>query len=267
MVDLGWLGSIQFSSFFYDLSAKVMDFGWMGRVDFTDPAFYTALMSIFVINIILSGDNAVIIAMAVNKLEKKQKMWGIILGSGFAVLLRIILTVFAVKLLDVQFLKIIGGVLILWIAVKLFAEGHEENVEAAGSLTKAIWTILIADLVMSIDNVIAIAGAAQPAGDAMLFLIVIGLVTSIPLVIGGSALLSSLMQKYPIIITIGAAILGKVGGEMIITDKWVMNTFFDGHHPNKYLSWGVEIFFAIAVIVVGKLVMKKGGHKSEDAAT
>ena len=222
------------------------------------------------INLILSGDNAVIIALAVNKLPPVQKRWGIILGSGLAVVLRIILTGFAVILLTIPFLKIVGGALILWIAVKLFAEGHEENVEAAGNLRAAVQTILIADLVMSIDNVLAVAGAAKGG----MFLIMIGLVTSIPLVVFGSALLSSLMQRFPIIITIGAAILGKVGGEMIITDHWVHNTF----HPESYtinlfsrdiayIDWGIQIFFAIAVIVVGKLIMKKGGdHKPEEGA-
>jgi len=235
----------------------------MGELNWAMPAidavFWAQLAQIMLINLILSGDNAVVIALAVNKLEPKQKKWGIILGSGLAVVLRIILTGFAVYLLTIPFLKIVGGVLILWIAVKLFAEGHEENVEAAGSLKAAVWTILVADLVMSIDNVLAVAGAANGG----MVLIIIGLVTSIPIVIFGSALLSALMQRFPIIITIGAAILGKVGGEMIITDAWVHKTF----HPHKYVDWGIQIFFAIAVIVVGKLVMKKGAPKSEDAAT
>ena len=228
-----------------------------------DAMFWSRLGQIMLVNLILSGDNAVIIAMAVNKLEPKLKRWGIILGSGLAVILRIILTGIAVYLLTIPFLKVVGGALILWIAVKLFAEGHEENVEAAGSLKAAVWTILVADLVMSIDNVLAVAGAA---GGGMI-LIIIGLVTSIPIVVFGSTILSALMQKFPIIITIGAAILGKVGGEMIITDAWVHKTF----HPDAYvvnlfnkdipyIDWGIQIFFAIGVIVVGKMLMKKGAE-------
>ncbi|MCL1926364.1 MAG: TerC family protein [Syntrophorhabdaceae bacterium] len=232
----------------------------MGDLNWAMPAidgvFWAQLGQIMLINLILSGDNAVIIALAVNKLEPVQKKWGIILGSGLAVVLRIILTGFAVVLLTIPFLKVVGGILILWIAVKLFAEGHEENVEAAGSLKAAVWTILVADLVMSIDNVLAVAGAANGG----MVLIIIGLVTSIPIVIFGSTLLSALMQKFPIIITIGAMILGKVGGEMIITDSWVHNKF----HPSKYVDWGFQIFFALAVVAVGKLWMKRSsGHKAE----
>ena len=227
----------------------------MGELNWAIPAinaaFWGQLGTIIFVNLILSGDNAVVIALAVNKLDPVQKKWGIILGSGLAVVLRVILTGFAVFLLTIPFLKIVGGALILWIAVKLFTEGHDENIQAAGNLRAAVQTILIADLVMSIDNVLAVAGAANGG----MFLIIIGLVTSIPIVIFGSALLSALMQRFPIIVTLGAAVLGKVGGEMIITDYWVHNTF----HPHKYLDWGFQIFFAIAVVVVGKVLMKKGG--------
>jgi len=232
----------------------------MGDLNWAIPAidakFWAMLGQIMFINLILSGDNAVVIALAVNKLEPTQKKWGIILGSGLAVVLRIILTGFAVVLLTIPLLKIIGGGLILWIAVKLFTEGHDENVQAAGSLRAAVQTILIADLVMSIDNVLAVAGAANGG----MFLIIIGLVTSIPIVIFGSALLSALMQRFPIIVTFGAAILGKVGGEMIITDHLIEKTF----HPSKYVEWGFQIFFAIAVVVVGKLLIKKGGDDHGD---
>jgi YjbE family integral membrane protein len=256
-----------------------------------DAAFWTRFWAIMVINLILSGDNAVIIAMAVNKLPPKQKKWGIILGSALAVVLRIILTGFAVVLLTIPFLKLIGGILILYIAVKLFAEGHEENVEASPSLMKAVWTILIADFIMSVDNVLAVAGAA----DGGMFLIIIGLVTSIPLVVFGSALLSALMNRFPIIITIGAAILGYVGADLILGDKIIVNLFHEGG-PFANLNWGeivietkkihgvmtevatkefkgfiawpFKIFFMFAVIFAGKFLMKKGGgHKPESPGT
>ncbi|MGD8352704.1 MAG: TerC family protein [Pseudomonadota bacterium] len=230
-------------------------FGWFS----TDAAFWSGLMQILIINIILSGDNAVVIALAVRGLEPKMRKWGIILGSLLAVVLRIVLVAFAVALLKVPFLKLVGGALILWIAVKLFTEGHgDEDVEEAQGIWQAVRVILVADLVMSIDNVLAIAGAAS----GNMFLIIVGLATSIPLIVGTSALLTMLMDKYPIIITIGAAILGKVGGEMMITDQWVHETF----HPSHAVDVGVEIFFTIAVVVVGKILLKMKVAKEEKLA-
>jgi len=212
---------------------------------------------------------------------------GIFLGAGFAVLLRVILTFFAVTLLAYPYLKLVGGALILWIAVKLFKEGHEEHVDAAGSIAQAIKTILIADLVMSVDNVLAVAGAAEGNN----FLVLFGLVTSVPLVIYGSTLLSKLMQKYPIIITIGAAILGYVGGGMMITDLGVtefmhnnwgellvhpstldiyakgVKTTKNIFEPNNAIKWAVEIFFIAGVVVLGKYLMKKGAKQEAQSAT
>ncbi|MGB3096954.1 MAG: TerC family protein [Candidatus Deferrimicrobiaceae bacterium] len=227
----------------------MIDMGWFGYIAW-DAAFFSALMAIIVINLILSGDNAVVIALAVKNLPKKQRMWGIILGSGLAVVLRVVLTFFAAQLLLISFLKFFGGALILWIAVKLFTSGHEEeHVKAAAGLWQAIKVILIADLVMSIDNVLAIAGASK----GNMFLLLFGLGTSIPLVVGTSALLSMLMDKYPIIITIGAAILGKVGGEMMITDPWIVKTF----HPPHWLDYTMQIVCAVGVIVLGKYLLKR----------
>ena len=230
-------------------------FGWFSN----DAAFWAGLMQILIINIILSGDNAVVIALACRGLEPKMRKWGIILGSLLAVLLRVVLVAFAVALLKVPFLKLVGGALILWIAVKLFTEGHgDEHVEQSASVWQAVKVILIADLVMSIDNVLAIAGAAS----GNMLLIIIGLATSIPLIVGTSALLTMLMDKYPIIITIGAAILGKVGGEMMITDAWVHNTF----HPPHWVDGTVQIVFTIGVVVVGKTLLKLKVAKEEKLA-
>ncbi len=230
-------------------------FGWFA----TDAAFFSGLLQIMIINIILSGDNAVIIALAVRGLEPKERKWGIILGSLLAVVLRIVLVAFAVALLTVPFLKLTGGILILWIAVKLFTEGHgDESVKSSAGIWQAVRVILIADLVMSIDNVLAIAGAAS----GNMFLIVIGLATSIPLIVGTSALLTMLMDKYPIIITIGAAILGKVGGEMMITDHWVHTKF----NPSHTVDIGVQIFFTIGVVVLGKALLKRKVAKEEKLA-
>ncbi|MDX1815759.1 MAG: TerC family protein [Thermodesulfobacteriota bacterium] len=233
----------------------MIDLGWFGYIAW-DAAFFSALMSIIVINLILSGDNAVVIALAVRNLPKKQRMWGIILGSGLAVLLRVVLTFFAAKLLLISFLKFFGGALILWIAVKLFTSGHEdENIEAAAGLLQAVKVILVADLVMSIDNVLAIAGASK----GNMFLLLFGLGTSIPLVVGTSTLLSMLMDKYPIIITLGAAILGKVGGEMIITDPWIHKTF----HPAHWMDYAMQAVCAVGVVLVGKYLMKRKIAQSE----
>lgn len=238
----------------------MIDLGWFGYIAW-DAAFFSALMSIIVINLILSGDNAVVIALAVRNLPKKQRMWGIILGSGLAVLLRVVLTFFAAKLLLISFLKFFGGALILWIAVKLFTSGHEdENIEAAAGLWQAVKVILVADLVMSIDNVLAIAGASK----GNMFLLLFGLGTSIPLVVGTSTLLSMLMDKYPIIITLGAAILGKVGGEMIITDPWIHKTF----HPAHWMDYAMQAVCAVGVVLVGKyLVRRKIAQSEKEVAT
>lgn len=227
----------------------MFDLGSFGHIAFT-PEFFSALLSIIVINLILSGDNAVVIALAVNTLPKRQRLWGMILGSLLAVVLRIGLTFFAAQLLLISFLKLLGGLLIAWIAVKMFLEGNEENkVETAAGLMSAVRIIVIADLIMSIDNVLAVAGASK----GNMFLLLFGLGTSIPLVIGTSALLSMLMDKYPIIITIGAAVLGKVAGEMVITDPWIHKTFL----PSRATEIAVMIIFTVGVVVVGKLLLRR----------
>lgn len=224
-----------------DLSSIIHSFGSL--------EFLSGLMSIMLINVILSGDNAVVIAMAVRSLNRKQKTQGIILGTLGAVVLRIALTFFAVKLLDIAFLKLLGGLLIGWLAVKLFLEGGDEgNVKEVTTLKKAIVTILVADLVMSVDNVLAVAGASK--GNTLL--LIIGLATSIPLVVFASGLLSRLMERFPIIVYLGAAVLGKVAGEMIITDPVVVKVL---HHPGHYVEYGVQAAFAAGVVVTGKMFM------------
>ncbi|MHC1729072.1 MAG: TerC family protein [Syntrophobacteraceae bacterium] len=189
--------------------------------------------------------------MAVRSLPPDQRRKGIIFGAGAAVLLRVILTFFVSQLHQVNFLKLAGGILILWIAVKLFVEGApEESLERqAGSIGQAIKVIMIADITMSVDNMLAVAGASH----GNIFLLVFGLASSIPFVVFTSNLLSMLMDKYPVIIYIGAAILGKVGGETIITDPFVAGWL----SPGKVLQYGIEALFAVGVIVAGKLWMKR----------
>ena len=212
--------------------------------------FVLGFLSIVVIDLILAGDNAVVIAMAVRTLPREERKKGIIFGAGAAVMLRVVLTFFAAQLLQVQFVKFVGGLLIIWIGIKLFIEGvpDEEVQREAKTFWQAIWVIVVADITMSVDNVLAVAGAS----GGNLFLLIFGLGLSIPLVVFTSNLLSMLMDKYPIIIYIGAAILGRVGGEMMITDPFIKGIL----HPTEFLQYGVEIFFTVGVIVAGKLWLR-----------
>ncbi len=227
-----------------------MDWGALCRPSF-GADFWFALLSIIVVNIIMSGDNAIGIALAVRFLSGKQRFQGMLLGVGLAVLLRIGLTFFCAKLLEVSFLKAVGGALIAWIAVKLLVEGmgEERNHKEVHTLRKAVATILIADLAMSADNVLAVAGACK--GDTLL--LVFGLGSSIPLVIFGSGLLLRLMEKYPIIITVGAAVLGRVAGDLIISDAFIVRTL----HPSVYVNWAVQAVFTLGVVAAGKLWVKQ----------
>lgn len=224
----------------------MLDFGALGIITL-DWTFVSAFLSIVLIDLILAGDNAVVIAMAVKCLPPGQRRKGILFGAGAAVLLRVALTFFISQLLLVNYLKLAGGILILWIAVKLFVEGVPEECgnRAASTLAHAIRIIVVADITMSTDNMLAVAGASH----GNLFLLLFGLGLSIPFIVFTSGLLSMLMDKYPIIIYIGAAILGKVGGEMMITDPVV----FDYLNPSKTMVYGVELAFAVGVIAVGKL--------------
>ena len=223
-----------------------MNLGVFGTVTF-DWAFVSALFSIVIIDLILAGDNAVVIAMAVRSLPREQRRKGILLGSGAAVLLRVLATFFVSQMLRIPFIKLVGGALILWIAVKLFVEGSPEEGgdREAANLWQAVRIIVIADITMSLDNMLAVAGASH----GNMFLLLFGLSLSIPFVVLTSNLLSMLMDRYPLIIYLGAAILGKVGGEMMITDP-VTEAWL---HPSKWVVYAVEAAFALAVLIVGKM--------------
>ena len=178
--------------------------------------FWIGLVKIIWINIILSGDNAVVIALAARSLPPEQQRKAVFFGSGAAVVLRIALTVVAAKLLEMSYLQIIGGLLLLWIGVQLLSDEEDGDGETTqqGGLMAAVRTILIADLVMSLDNVIAVAAAAKGS----MVLLILGLAISIPLVVFGSTLMIKLMSRYPVIVTFGAALIGWVGGETIASD-------------------------------------------------
>lgn len=228
---------------------------------FDTPEFWLALGQIIWINIILSGDNAVVIALAARSLPAKQQKMAILWGSGAAVVLRIVLTFVAAFLLKLPYLQIIGGVLLLWIGFQLLSgeEGGEEDgeVKQVGNLAVAVRTILIADLVMSLDNVIAVALAAK--GDFTL--LVLGLAISIPLVVFGSTMMIKLMERFPVIITLGAALIGWVAGDAISHDVALKHLF----ENNTLLSYALKAACAIMVVVVGKWLAARASNKAHAA--
>lgn len=228
--------------------ALVLDFGPAGFIHPTG-AFIWGLLNIIIINLVLSGDNAVLIAMAVRSLPPGMRQKGFIFGAGAAVVLRIVFTFIIAEVLGIPCLKLAGGLVLLWVAAKLFVMGFpsSEGKEAA-TLFQAIRILLIADLTMSLDNVIAVAGVSQ----GNFFLLLLGLGLSIPFVIFTSGLLSMLMDRYPVIIYIGAAILGRVGAEMIVTDP-VLTGRFDLPAVVRY---GFEAFCAVGVIIAGRLALR-----------
>ena len=218
-----------------------------------DPLFWTALLKIVGVNIILSGDNAVVIALAARSLPARQQKQAIFWGAGAAIALRIVLTLFAVALLALPWLKLVGSALLLWIGVKLLVpEDDDPGITASDNLVAAIRTILIADLVMSLDNVIAVAAAA--GGSTVL--LVVGLAISIPLVIFGATLLVKIMDRFPVIVTIGAGLIGFVAGEMAWED--VALATWTSAYPQgmKYVS---AVVCAIFVIVLGHWLARRAG--------
>jgi YjbE family integral membrane protein len=213
--------------------------------------FWIGLMKIIWINIILSGDNAVVIALAARSLPEHQQRQAILFGSGAAVVLRIALTVVAAALLELSFLQIIGGILLLYIGAQLLSEdgGEDEGEIEKASLFAAIRTILIADIVMSLDNVIAVAAAAK----GNMTLLILGLAISIPMVIFGSAIMIKLMTRFPIIVTFGACLIGWVGGETIASDVALRGFSED----NPWLHYTAATVGALAVLAIGKFFQAK----------
>lgn len=213
--------------------------------------YLLAILGIVLIDIVLAGDNAVVIAMAVRTLPQRQRWWGISLGAGMAVLLRVVLTAAAAQLLHANYIKLVGGFLILWIAVRLLRQEDAGRADGrvAGTLWQAVWLIMVADVTMSLDNVLAVAGASKGHLGLLLF----GLGLSIPLVVFTSNLLARLMDRHPVIIYLGAAILGKVGGEMIMTDKLTKALLA----PPAWMIWAVEAALAGGVIVLALTLRKR----------
>jgi YjbE family integral membrane protein len=240
---------------------------WLGTQE-----FWIGLLKIIGVNVVLSGDNAVVIALAARSLPAKQQKQAVIWGSGAAIVMRILLTLFAVALLGLPWLKIAGSLLLFWIGVKLLIPEEEDaDVTASDQLLAAVRTILIADLVMSLDNVLAVAAAA----GGSYVLLVLGLAISIPLVIFGATLLLKLMERFPAIIAIGAALIGWVAGEMLVTDlalqDWLAElgaVYKDGKPYLGALSLELAAGAAGVVIVValGKWFARKKGSAIEGSA-
>jgi YjbE family integral membrane protein len=232
---------------------------------FLSPEFWLAVGQIIMIDILLGGDNAVVIALACRKLPPAQRTKGIMWGTAGAIVLRVVLIFFALTLLAVPYLKIVGGLLLVWIGVKLLvpeAEDEHSNIQASDKLWAAVKTVIVADFVMSLDNVIAIAGAAQGAGgDHQMPLVIFGLLVSIPIIVWGSQLVIKLMDRFPMVITVGAMLLGWIAGTMIIGDPalkdWVPTLPGDKPGTATVLPlwhYGCGIAGALLVLALGKLL-------------
>ena len=233
-------------------------------MDLTTGSFWFALGSIILTNILLSGDNAVVIALASRTLPKAQQKVAMIWGSVAAIVILVCFTYLAVTLLKIQFIKMFGAALLIYVGVKLMSEGDDEpDTDSQASLWAAIKTILIANLVMSLDNVIAVAAAAQKAPEnARLFLLCLGLGVSVPVIIFGSAVLIKLMELFPAIIVMGAGLLGMLAGDMFIEEPFIHN-FLQSNFGE------VEEFFQVAGVVIviglGLFLKKKNQKKLEQA--
>jgi YjbE family integral membrane protein len=230
-------------------------------MDFLLNLNWVAIGQIILIDVLLGGDNAIVIALACRNLPRNVRLRGILWGTAGAVVLRILLIAVAVTMLQVPYLKIVGGLLLLWIGVKLLAEddgGHGE-VEASDRLLTAIKTIIVADLVMSVDNVIAVASAAERAGEHQLALVVFGIMVSIPIIIWGSTIVLKLMERFPIIVTFGAGLLGYLAGGMIVSDvavaPWMAGLHF--RIPGFDASINIASVVGAVIVVVSGIVVSK----------
>jgi YjbE family integral membrane protein len=227
-------------------------------------AFWIAVGQIIMIDILLGGDNAVVIALACRKLPPDLRTKGILWGTAGAIVLRVVLIFFALQLLAIPFLKLFGALLLVWIGVKLLlpdeGDGHG-NIEGSERLWGAVKTVIVADLVMSLDNVIAIAGVAETAGgDHTMPLVIFGLLVSIPIIVWGSQLVIKLMDRFPIIITLGGMLLGWIAGTMAVTDPVLINPEVVAQVPklseSATLKYGAGIAGAVLVLLLGKLLAR-----------
>jgi YjbE family integral membrane protein len=234
-------------------------------MDFLLNLNWVAVGQIILIDILLGGDNAIVIALACRNLPPALRTRGILWGTAGAVGIRIVLVAFAVTLLQVPYLKVLGGVLLLWIGIKLLADDDKHaEIKASDRLWSAIKTIVIADLVMSIDNVIAVASAAEQAGgEHQLLLVVFGIVVSIPIIVWGSTIVLKLMERFPIIITLGAALLGYLAGGMVFSDVAV-TPWLKAHFPaHDFALPGFNMHISLPGAVGAVMVVLIGGWRAK----
>lgn len=233
------------------------------------PEFWVAVGQIIMIDILLGGDNAVVIALACRQLPPKQRTKGILWGTAGAIVLRVVLIFFALTLLAIPYLKLVGALLLLWIGVKLLVPEEEEghaNIQASDKLWAAVKTVIVADFVMSLDNVIAIAGAAQATGGQhQMALVIFGLLVSIPIIVWGSQLVIKLMDRFPLIITLGGMLLGWIAGTMAVTDPAVAShlpgTAANVAEPLAWVRYTAGATGAILVWIIGKAMeMRRAKH-------
>ncbi len=232
------------------------------EVIFAAP-FWIAVGQIILIDILLGGDNAVVIALACRGLPPKQRKLGIIYGTAGAIVLRVILIAFALALLAVPYLKMVGALLLVWIGVKLLVPQEEDghtNISTSDKLWGAVKTVIIADLVMSVDNVLAIAGAAESAGQHQLPLVIFGLLVSIPIIVAGSQLVLKLMDRFPFIITLGGMLLGWIAGQMAYTDP-ALKPYLPDSKTWEYIAAASG---AILVFGVGKALELRNKARSAE---
>ncbi|SAK39051.1 integral membrane protein TerC [Caballeronia hypogeia] len=234
-------------------------------LEFFSTLHWGAVFQIIVIDILLGGDNAVVIALACRNLPDAQRTRGIVFGTLGAIVLRVVLIAFAVLLLDIPFIKFLGGLLLLWIGVKLMQPDHDDHhIDASDRLLAAIKTIIVADAVMSLDNVIAIAGAAEAADPRhRLTLVIFGLIVSIPLIVWGSTLVLKLLDRFPTVVLLGAGLLGWIAGGLIIDDPFIdrwpaLNTDF--------VEYAARVAGALCVVAAGWLMKRRALANADGAA-
>ncbi|MBL0728949.1 TerC family protein [Piscinibacter sp. HJYY11] len=239
---------------------------------FMTPEFWIAVGQIIMIDILLGGDNAVVIALACRSLPPAQRAKGIIWGTAGAIILRVVLIFFALTLLAIPYLKVVGALLLLWIGVKLLVPEEEEghaNIQASDKLWSAVKTVIVADFVMSLDNVIAIAGAAESAGgDHQMPLVIFGLLVSIPIIVWGSQFVIKLMDRFPLVIVLGGMLLGWIAGTMAVTDPAVLPYLPVGEakgEPAAWLRYAAGVGGAVLVWLLGQAVRWKRGSGASAA--
>ncbi|MFC0298051.1 TerC family protein [Geobacillus jurassicus] len=227
-------------------------------MDLLSVEFWTALLSIIIIDLLLAGDNAIVIGLAARNLPKHQQKKAVVWGTVGAVVIRALATIFVVWLLKIPGLLLVGGVLLVWIAYKLLVEGKgHDDVEAGGSLWEAIRTIIIADALMGLDNVLAVAGAAHGS----FLLVVLGLLISVPIMVWGSTLILKWIERFPIIITIGAGVLAWTAAKMIVGEP-----FLKAYFANPVVKYGFELLIVAVVIAAGTMKKRKSAKEPQPKA-